>query len=116
MSLIENQDFIQHFFTNSSDKSFSEGIGIGGSIRDANDIDAFRLENSVKRVGEFLVIIANQSAEFIILFLDSPDLISRLLGDPVAVGMVGDAGQVDLPGADVDEKEDGQVLSQMGST
>ena len=100
--------------THAAHPSFSEGIGIGGSIRNANDVDPFKLENSVKSVGKFLVIIPNQTTEFIFLLLDSPDLISRLLGDPRAVGRVGDTGQVDLPGANVDEKEDGQGFEPNG--
>jgi hypothetical protein len=39
--------------------------------------------------------------------LDSPDLISALLSNPVTIGMVGDASQVNLPSPDVDEEENG---------
>ena len=105
MRLIDNEDFIQNFLTNGSDESFRESIGIGGAVRDANDVNSFGLKNVIKCLGEFLVIIANQGTEFIFLFLDNPDLISSLLCNPVAVRMVGDASQIDLSGANVNEKE-----------
>ena len=59
MSFIENQDFVQNFFTNRPDKSLSKSIGIGSEIGCTNDVDAFRLENIIKGLGELLVIITN---------------------------------------------------------
>ena len=78
------------------------------------DASEFRYEREIG-IAPFLIIIPNQTAEFIFLFLNSPDLISRLLRDPVTVGVVSDAGQVDLSGANINEEKTVKVLSQMVS-
>ena len=108
MSFIDDEYFIQNFLTNGSHKSFRKGIRVGGLVRDANDVDTFGLEHVIKRLGKLLVIVPNQATEFIFLILYRPDLISSLLSDPVTVGVVGNASQVNLPGADVNEEENGQ--------
>ena len=57
---IEDKNVIQTFFPGRADPAFSKGVGIGSPDRSVDDMQAFRLENSIKCPAERAVIVMDQ--------------------------------------------------------
>ena len=59
MRLVHEQEVVKTFFADRSHPAFGIGICIGRSHWSWDDMNAFRLEHVVKRIGVFAVMIAN---------------------------------------------------------
>ena len=82
MHLVHEQEVVKTFFTYRSHPAFGIGICIGRSHWSWDDMNAFRLEHVVKRIGVFAVMVTNQEAKCGIIFIKFPQKLSGLLGNP----------------------------------
>ncbi len=57
---VHDQDMNQAFFPDSSNPAFSICVCIWRSERGVDDMKAFGLENSIKRLAEFTIVVVDQ--------------------------------------------------------
>jgi len=114
MGFIQNDQFIETFFTDASYPTFSISVSIGSPNRRKNNLDVFRCKNCIKRVCELAIAVVNEKAQWWRAFLGSPDELPGLLRHPVAGGMRGTTGEVDTSSAKFDEEEHVQRLQKQG--
>lgn len=114
MRSIEDEDMIQALFPGSPDPAFSISIGIRCSKRGVNDMEAFRLEDSVKGLGELAVIVVDQEVKGASVIIEFPDQLSGLLRDPNLVGVCGDAREVHSTCVQFDEEQNIESLQPDG--
>ena len=60
MGLVDDQKLIEALLSHNAHPTFRVGIGVGCSNGGVNDADGLRLESSVVRGGELLVIVVHQ--------------------------------------------------------
>ncbi len=97
-----NQQPVQALGADRSHPSFGVGIRPGRPHRRTQHLDAFSAEDVVEAAAEFRVAVAQQQSDRPSPLAQSQQQVAGLLGDPPAVRVGGHAGQVDLPGVDLD--------------
>jgi len=60
MGTTGDQDVIQAFFSDSANPAFGEGIGIRRLKRGMDNVDTFRLKDSIKSLAEFGIVVVDQ--------------------------------------------------------
>ena len=60
MGLVEDQKLVEALLSHSAHPTYSVGIGVGCSNGGGNDADGLRMESSVVRGGDLLVIVVHQ--------------------------------------------------------
>ena len=102
----DDQDPVEAFAADAADPAF--GVRFRPRCRDRrpDHFDPVRAAERVEGLGEFDVAVADQDPRLSALVAEGREQLARLLGDPAAVGMSGDAGDVDAPPLEFDEEED----------
>lgn len=112
MNFPEDKEVVQALPADRGDEAFGVGIEVGGSVRDFEDAESFLLEELVKRLAELGVAVADEDS-----FAGRGHILGdrlNLLKNPVFVGTLGDAGDMDSPGFDVDKEEDVKGMFAQG--
>ena len=60
MGTTGDQDVIQAFFSDGANPAFGEGIGIRRLKRGMDNVDTFRLKDSIKSLAEFGIVVVDQ--------------------------------------------------------
>ncbi len=80
MSGIQDKDQIQAFFSDRPNPTFGVRIGIGCLKGGMNDVKGFTLEDGIKGMGEFAVIVVDQETQGSFSAVKLPDKPSWLAG------------------------------------
>ena len=102
MSIIPDQNVVETLVSGGFHPTFSVCICIGGLVGQGDDFDALGGEQGIEGGGVLAVIVTEQAADPRLLFLQQPGHVARLLCDPGAIGIVGDAGKVHASGAQLE--------------
>jgi hypothetical protein len=104
MNFSEDKEVIEAFPADSGDEAFGVGVHVGGAEWGFEDAESLVFEEAVEGFGEFGVAVADEDglAGGRHVLGDGLDL----LKDPVFVGVLGDAGDMDAAGFDVDKEQD----------
>ena len=114
MSLVQDQQPIETLGTNGAHEPLRHTIRLRDTKRRANNLEASPSKYLVKTVGELLVPVANQEAEFLGAFRQRPGQLARLLCDPGRGRIRRAAREMDAAAAQFDEEEDVQTLEPDG--
>jgi hypothetical protein len=93
MSRIDDEKMIQAFFPDRADPAFGEGVCIGSPDRSVDDLQAFRLENSIKCLAETAVIVMDQEPQGLFSIGKFPNQMPGLLSNPKLIRVSRDTGK-----------------------
>jgi hypothetical protein len=105
MSSIDDENVIHAFFPGSADPAFGEGVGIGSSDWSVNDMQAFRLENSIKSLAETAVIVMDQKPQGLISVGKITYQLPGLLRNPDLIRVGGDTSKMDTQRTQFNEEK-----------
>ena len=105
VSKIEDQDQIQALLPGRKNPAFRESIGIRGSDRRGDNMEAFGLENVIKSLAKRAIIIMDQEAQGLFSLGKLPNQLPGLLSDPDLIGIGCDTGEMDAARTQLDEEE-----------
>ena len=105
MSFIDYQDVVETLLTNSLDPTLTEGIGIGCLNGRGNDMDTFRLKNSIESIRVLGVVISNQATKVVFRLLKLPDKLSGLLSYPQTIRVRSDPSQMNSSRTQFDKNQ-----------
>jgi hypothetical protein len=100
-----DEDTVEALAADGADPTFGVGVRAGRLWRRLDDVDAGRGEHRVEDSGEFRVAVAQQEPQIVGSLVEIHKQIAGLLGDPGAARVGGNAGDVHLPGGDLDEEQ-----------
>jgi len=118
MSSIDNpqggsfQDQIQTCLSSRKDPSLCERVGIWGSDRSGDHVEAFGLENRIKGWAERAIMVMDQEAQGLFSLGKFPNQLPGLLRNPGLIGIGGDAREMNLAGTQFDEEEHVECLKK----
>ena len=110
----EDEKVIEQLSTCCADEPFADGVGAGRSVWQTHDGHAFGAEDLVEAGGELGVSIVEEIAGLEDAVLQLPGQVAGLLGHPLAGGVGGDAGKMDLAAGELYKEEDVQALEPDG--
>ena len=110
MTNVCDQQPVQTFGSNGLNEPFRDSVRLRGLNWRTNDSDALGMRRGIKAVREFAIVVSNQKMNALRLLGERPSNLSRLLRDPLAVGMRRAAGQMHAPTADFNEEQHVQSL------
>src|SRR5712691_1192831 len=114
MAPAQDEGPIEELSSNRSHPSLSVSVGLRGSDRREDHPGPFGLEHLIEGTGELLIAVADEEAHLCRGFVTIEGEVPRLLGDEGLVRVRGRAGDVHLPGADLDEEQDVERLQGDG--
>jgi hypothetical protein len=101
----DDQQLVQALPADRPDPALNDGVGVGRPHRCADDLGPAPAPHVVERSGEPAVPIADQNPPRHRLITEAGQQIAGLLGHPQAGRMVGDAGKVHRPAAELDDQQ-----------
>ena len=101
----DDQEMVQALLADRPDPALSDGVRVGRLHRCAYDLGPGRAPHVVEHSGELGVPITDQKPPRHRLIAKAGQQIAGLLGNPQAGRMVGDAGQVHPPAAELDDEQ-----------
>src|ERR1017187_2101491 len=110
----EDEKAVQALSTDGPHEMFCEGVRPWGLDWGLDDPDAFSAEHLVEAGGELRVSVPEQELRCSGPLGKGPDKLAGLLGAPLPHRVGGDAGEVDPPGADLDEEQHVEALQEDG--
>jgi len=105
MGFIENEKMVEAFFSDGTDPSFGEGIGIGSLKGCGENMEAFADENGIESIRVLAIVVPDEKSQRGLGIVDVPQDLSGLLRDPGPGGVGRDARQVYTPSSNLDEEE-----------
>ena len=95
-----------------ADPALGVGVRVRRAVGRAHDLDPLGREHRVEGRRELGVAIVDEEAGRRARLLQRPGEVARLLGDPGGGRVGGAAGEMDPPGADLEEEQDVQGLEE----
>ena len=114
MVLIDDQQPVEEFAAQGAGDPFADRVRPRGLRWAGENPDAIRREHGVERAGELACAIPDQELDGSRALAQVHQEVTRRLRRPRAVGMGGDAGQVNAPGAVLDDDQDVEAPQQHG--
>ena len=105
MPFVDDQDMIETLSANGADPAFRECIRLRSLIRGFYKFDPLRSENGIEGCRELLVVVADEIGFVLGFFLQFPDQLTSLLGNPGCVGVRRTACQMNASGPQFDEEQ-----------
>jgi hypothetical protein len=101
----EDEDPVEAFAAYGADPAFGVGVGLRGSHRGRDDVDAVGPEDLVEEAGELGVAVADKEAACRHPFTDRHEEVAGLLGDPGAGRVGGHPGKMDAASIEFDQEQ-----------
>lgn len=114
MRRIQNDDPVETFFAHGTHPAFGIGVGTRGAYRSMDHLDSFRCKHGIEGGTVLAVVITYHMGELLLLRLQVPNDLARLLRHLSVGRMRRKAGQMNPAGSDFEEKEDIEGLQANG--
>src|SRR5213595_658465 len=105
MPFAGDKDPVEALASDGADPAFGVGVRLRRLWRRLDDVDAGGGEHRIEDGGELRVAVAQQEPEPGGATVEVHEQVTCLLGDPGAGRVDGNAGDVHLPGGDLDEEQ-----------
>ncbi len=112
MCLIENEEFVETFGPDRSDPPLRDSVRVGSAKGRVDDMRLLRHKDRIEALGELGIVVVDQEMKVRKAAFEVPDNLARLLVNPGSVWMLGTAGEVDTPAAQLDEEKHIQRLEE----
>jgi len=112
--LAENDEMIQALLTQSLRETFAISIQVVRSRPNPDDCCVLGLEDRVEFFGVFRVVINHEIRRWQTQILHLHRRVSSLLAHPGCIRVCADAGDKHLPGAGMNEEQNGQIDQSLG--
>ncbi|MGW4079648.1 hypothetical protein ACWELB_40300 [Streptomyces asiaticus] len=114
MGLVHDQDVVEGFASDAADDAFAVRVHPGSLWRTFEDLHVLGLEDRVERLAVLAIAVAQQGVQGIDACAQANREIPCLLPCPVLCRAGGDPGDVQSPGAVLEEHQRVQSLAERG--
>jgi hypothetical protein len=105
VALVDDEDLVEEFAADAADEPLGGRVRAGRSNRCFDHLNPCGSEDGVEHGGELGVVVWDEVPEVLAGVVEVRGEIARLLGEPGAGGVGGDAEDVDLVGGVFDDEE-----------
>ena len=106
VTLVENQQMVQAFFSDGANPALRDGIRFGSLEGSQYAFEALRNNDVIEGSGEFGVVVMDEEAPLHRLITELPQQLAGLLSDPSAIWRCGAARSMHASRTQLDEKKD----------